>query len=218
MIVYGSSLSPFVRKTLAYAAEKGIEVENMPMPPNNADPAFRECSPFGKIPGFRDGDFVISDSTAIITYLEAKHPSPALIPAEPKSRARVVWYEEFADTILIAAMAKVFFQRFVGPTFFGQACDEEVVQKALTEELPPILDYLERTIPASGWLVDDRLTLADLAVATGFVNLAHIGVTVDKARHQKTAAYVEAILARPSFAPLIAQEKTFFAPPQAAAS
>ena len=30
MIVYGSSLSPFVRKVLAFAAEKGIEVELKP--------------------------------------------------------------------------------------------------------------------------------------------------------------------------------------------
>ena len=30
MILYGSSLSPFVRKVLAFAAEKGIELEARP--------------------------------------------------------------------------------------------------------------------------------------------------------------------------------------------
>jgi glutathione S-transferase len=66
-------------------------------------------------------------------------------------------------------------------------------------------------IPASGHLVDDRLTLADLAVASPFVNFGHCGITVDAGKHPKTAAFVESILSRPSFAPIVAQEKQFFA-------
>jgi glutathione S-transferase len=73
------------------------------------------------------------------------------------------------------------------------------------------VDYLEKVIPKSGFLVDDRLTLADLAVASPFVNFGHCGITVDAGRHPRTAAYVEGILARPSFAPIVAQEKQFFA-------
>lgn len=211
MIVYGSSLSPFVRKTLAYVSEKGLEVELVPTGLGNKDPAFREASPFGKMPGFRDGDFAISDSTAIITYLEAKFPQPPLLPTEPRSRARTIWYEEFADTILVACGGKLFFNRVVAPMFLGQEGDLAAADKAEKEELPPLLDYIEGVMPASGHLVDDRLTLADLAVASPFVNLAHVGVTVDAATHPKTAAFVEAILARPSFAPLVAQEKAFFA-------
>lgn len=211
MIVYGSSLSPFVRKTLAYLSEKGLTAELKPIGLQDKDPAFREASPFGKMPGFRDGDFAISDSTAIITYLEAKHPEPALIPAEPKSRARTIWYEEFADTILIATMGKVFFNRVVSPMFLGKPGDMALAESAEKVEFPPLIDYLERVIPDSGHLVDDRLTLADLAVASPFVNFIHCGITVDKATHPRTAAYVEAILARPSFAPIVAQEKQFFA-------
>jgi glutathione S-transferase len=211
MILYGSTLSPFVRKTLAYVSEKGLEVELKTIGIGEKDPAFREASPFGKMPGFRDGDFAISDSTAIITYLEAKYPTPALIPAEPASRARTIWYEEFADTILIACMGKLFFNRVVAPRFLGQEGDLAAADKAEAEELPPLLDYIERVMPASGHLVDDRLTLADLAVASPFVNFGHVGVTVDAATHPKTAAFVETILGRPSFAPIVAQEKAFFA-------
>ena len=53
MIVYGSSISPFVRKVLAFAAEKGLEVELKPSGLGNKDPEFLEASPFGKMPGFR---------------------------------------------------------------------------------------------------------------------------------------------------------------------
>jgi glutathione S-transferase len=64
-------------------------------------------------------------------------------------------------------------------------------------------------IPESGYLVENRLTLADISVASPFANLQHINVALDPARHPKTLAYVGKILARPSFAPMIEQETRF---------
>ena len=209
MIVYGASLSPFVRKVLAYGAEKGLELEHKPLGLGSDDPDFLEASPFRKIPGFRDGDFAISDSSAIIHYLEAKYPEPPLIPAEPRARARVIWFDEFADTILCACGAKMFFNRIVAPRFLGREGDLETADKAEKEELPPILDYLERTLPDSGWLVGDRLTLADIAVATAFANLRHLGVPVEAERTPKVAAFAERMLARPSFAGWVERESAF---------
>ncbi len=209
MIVYGSSLSPFVRKVVAFAAEKGIEVELKAVTPGSQDPDFREASPFGKMPGFRDGDFAISDSSAIVAYLEAIRPEPNLIPTEPRARARTIWFDEYSDTILFACGGKMFFNRIVGPRFLGVPGDEEVASRAECEELPPLLDYLEGVIPESGWLVEDRLTLADISVASPFANLRHLNVAIDPARHPKVLAYVEKVLARPSFAPMIEQETRF---------
>src|SRR4051794_13719652 len=120
MIVYGASLSPFVRKTLAFAAEKGIEVEHKPLGLGSDDPAFLAASPFRKIPAFSDGDFAISDSSAIIPYHDAIKPDPELSPVEAKARARTIWYDEFADTIFAACGAKMFFNRVVAPRFLGR--------------------------------------------------------------------------------------------------
>ena len=209
MIVYGSSLSPFVRKVLAFAAEKGIEVELKPTGLGNKDPEFLEASPFGKMPGLRDGDFAISDSSAIVAYLEAVKPEPNLIPTEAKARARTIWYDEYADTILFACGGKMFFNRLVAPRFLGQPGDEAVAAKAECEELPPLLDYLERVIPESGFLVEDRLTLADIAVASPFANLRHIDVVVDPERYPKITRYVAGILGRPSFSCWIERETAF---------
>ena len=77
MIIYGVSLSPFVRKAMAVFSEKGLDFDHQLVMPAADDPEFRECSPFGKIPGFRDGDFTLSDSTAIAHYIESKFPEPA---------------------------------------------------------------------------------------------------------------------------------------------
>src|SRR3954466_10182582 len=124
MIVYGNSLSPFVRKTLAFAAEKGIEVELVRAGVGQGPPEFKQASPFGKMPGFQDGDFLISDSTAIVTYLEAIKPEPNLIPTEARARARTIWYEEFGDTIIAACGGTMFFNRVVAPRFMGRPGDE----------------------------------------------------------------------------------------------
>src|SRR5688572_31608498 len=191
MIVYGASLSPFVRKVLAFASEKGIEVEHKVVGINSDDPEFNEASPFRKIPGFRDGDFAISDSSAIVAYLDAVKPEPNLIPAEPRARARTIWFDEYSDTILFACGGKMFFNRIVGPRFLGIPGDLELAAKAECEELPPLLDYLEGVIPASGYLVEDRLTLADISVASPFANLRHLDYAIDAARHPKVLAYVE---------------------------
>jgi glutathione S-transferase len=211
MIVYGSSLSPYVRKVLAFAAEKGIEVESRPIGPGSQDPEFREASPFGMFPAFRDGDFTISDSSAIVAYLEAIRPEPELIPTEARARARTIWYDEFADTIIGACATKIFFNRIVAPRFLNGEGNLAAADQAEYEELPPLLDYLERTIPESGFLVADRLTLADIAVASLFPNFSHAGVPIDGARYPKLKAYADGILERPSFKHWVDRETAFLA-------
>ena len=208
MIVYGSSLSPFVRKVLVFAAEKGIEVENSPLPPGAEDPGFLAASPFRKIPALRHGDFAISDSSAIIAYMDALRPEPNLIPTEPRTRARTIWYDEFMDTILFDCGRKMFFNRIVAP-IMGRQGDLEAADQAEREELPPLLAYLEGVIPESGFLVEDRLTLADVAVACPFVNFHHLRIVVDPVTYPKLSHYVATMLARPSFAPLIERETGF---------
>ncbi|HEY8593102.1 MAG TPA: glutathione S-transferase family protein [Sphingomicrobium sp.] len=212
MILYGSSLSPFVRKVLAFAAEKGIELElqagGIPRPTAE----FLEASPFGKMPALRDEDFALADSSAIIHYLEAKQPEPALIPSDPQMRGKTIWFEEFADTILFACGAKIFFNLVVAPRFLGRPGDPEVARNAELNDLPPVLDYLERVVPdGDGYLVGDQLTLADIAVSSPFANFRHTGTRVDPDRYPRTVAYVDRILARPSFAPWIERETEILA-------
>jgi glutathione S-transferase len=207
MIVYGASLSPFVRKTLAAAAEKGIEVQSKPTRFGQPDPEFEAASPFRKIPALRDGDFTVCDSSAIIHYFEATRPEPALIPTEARARAKVIWYEEFADTIMVGAAGPMFFNRIVAP-LLGMPCDEVAASKG-EKALEPVLDYLESQAPApGGYLVGDSLTLADLAVASPFANLRHL--KFDLSRWPKTQAWSDAMLARPSFAAMVATEAKMF--------
>ena len=211
MIVYGSTMSPFVRKVVAFAAEKAIELDIRSVRLGDDDPGFIAASPFRKMPALDDDGYTLADSSAICHYLEAKVPEPALIPADPKELGRAVWFDEYADTILFDCGRQMFFNRVVAPRFLGREGDLAVADKAEFETLPPILDYLEGAIPDSGYLVSDRLTLADIAVASPFANLAHCGVTIDAQRYPKVTRFAAAMLARPSFAASIARETAFLA-------
>ncbi len=211
IVIYGSSLSPFVRKAVVFATEKGIPFDLQPGGVRATDPDFAKASPFGKIPAMKDGDFMLADSTAIVTYFDAIKPEPNLIPTEPKARARAIWYEEFGDTLVAECGGKVFFTRVVGPKFLGIETDPAVADEAQKTLFPRLVNYLEGAIPASGYLVEDRFTLADIAVASPFATMAFADCAVDPKTHPKTARYLEGILARPSFAQLLEQEKAMLA-------
>jgi glutathione S-transferase len=213
MILYGSSLSPLVRKVLVFAAEKGIGLELQPTgaAPGQHSPEFIAASPVRKMPALRDRDFTLADSSAIVHYLEALHPEPNLIPIEPRARGRVIWFEEYGDTVLMPCGGKMFFNRVVAPTFLGRAGDSAIADAAERDELPPILAYLESVIPDSGFLVEDRLTLADIAIASPLANLPYMASGIDAGRYPRLAAYVSGILARPSFARWIERETALLA-------
>ena len=205
MIIHGGRVSPFVRKVIVFAAEKGIEVEVQAAGFGRGGDGYLNGSPFGKIPALEDGDFLLSDSTAIITYMDALRPGTQMIPAEPKARARTIWYEEFGDTVAQPVGAKIFFNRAVAKRLKREP-DLVAADKAEAEELPGLYAYLEGVLPDSGWLVEDRFTLADLAAGCPLINIGYVSDRLDAARWPKVAAWLGQVKARPSVATAMALE------------
>jgi glutathione S-transferase len=208
--VFGVALSPFVRKVRVALAEKQIPYDLVPVFGPQAPPDWKEMSPLGKIPAFKDGERTLCDSSIICTYLERTHPTPALYPKDAYEHARALWIEEFADTALIETIGQpIFFNMVVNPRFMGKEPDRARADKAFAESLPPRLEYLEAQLPASGHFVGDGLTIADIAVASPLTNLRHAGYDVDAKRYPKLAKHLDTMQARPSFATCIAEEKGF---------
>jgi glutathione S-transferase len=207
--IHGVNLSPFVRKTRAALAEKGIDCENVPvLPGGGGDPGWRALSPLGKIPVFEEDDgFTVPDSSVIIAYLERTRPEPALYPADPRDHARALFLEEYADTKLAETIGTPFAERIVKGRFIGDEPDEQAVREAL-DRAPELFDYLESLIEegAEG-IVGGRLSVADLAIASPFVNFHHAGEKIDAARWPRLAGYIATLHARPSFKALIAEER-----------
>lgn len=212
IIVYGAIMSPFVRKVLMLAAEKGVEVELRGGGMGRDTPEFAEASPFGKMPAMRDtsanddgSDFLLADSTAICAYIDAKHPEKPLIPAEPRARGQVIWYDEFADTILMAAGGKMFFNRIVLPHFMKREGDLAAADEAQVKDMPRLLAWLDGQLSGRAFLVGVDLTLADIAVAVMFNNIKGAGFAIDAVAYPDLARWLDTVTARPSIAGLNAK-------------
>lgn len=213
LTIYGSTVSPFVRKVRVVMMEKGLEYTLDPVSPFAPPPEFLEISPLKRIPAFRDSEVPepnhLSDSSVICDYLENKFPKPALYPSDPFQRARALWYEEYADSALAQAMGRGFFFERVVKKIMRAPVDEELCQKTLTETLPPMFDYLEKEIGDKEYLAGGAFSIADITVCTMLVNFEHAGGEVDPAKWPKLAAYVKRILARPSFKTFIDEERPY---------
>lgn len=211
MQVFGFPLSPFVRKVLLVAAEKGIEAESVAVSPRKPSAEFVAASPFRKIPALKDGDYTLSDSTAIAAYMDAVQPEPAIYPAEARARGKAIWFEEFADTIASAAGGKIVFNRFVGPKVVGVPGNEELAVQG-EADMVPVLAYLERVAPASGWLTGETFSIADISVASVLRTLEYAGFAPDPALYPQTVAWYERVRARPSWAAVADVEAEAVAP------
>ena len=209
MKLYGFPLSPFVRKVALILAEKGLEFEWEPSNPGAPTDEFLQVSPFSKIPGLRDGDFTLADSTAIAVYLDAKYPDPALLPAAPEARGRAVWFDEVTDTVLIPAAAPIVVNRFLKPKIFGQEGDEAAAAAAEETALKP-LGYLESQLGDDGWL-DGDFSLGDIALASAVKTLTYTGWNLDKADHRKLCAWYDRVTARPAWQQVAEREGAIFA-------
>jgi glutathione S-transferase len=93
---------------------------------------------------------------------------------------------------------------------FKRPGDESIAAAAEREELPLILDYLETVMPeGDGFLIGDRLTLADIAIASPFATLGHTGIEVVEQDHPKLARFLKRMFSRPSFSACIERERAF---------
>jgi glutathione S-transferase len=208
MKIYGFPLSPFVRKVVVDAREKGLDYELIPANPSQPSEEFLKVSPFSKIPAIADGDFNLADSTAIVTYLDAKYPEPALLPADPQARGRAVWFEEVADTILIPAGAPIVVNRFLRPNIFGTEGDEAAAV-AGEEAIKKPLGYLESAI-GGGWL-DGDFSIGDLAIACTVKTLGYTGWTLDPSSYPKLSAWYDRVTQRAAWQQAAEEETAVFA-------
>jgi glutathione S-transferase len=212
--ILGANVSPFVRKTRAFCAEKGIPYTLEQVSPFSPPPNWRELSPLGKIPVLEHDGRYINDSSVICAYLEKIHPQPPLYPSDPYEYARACWIEEFMDGgVVPIAGGSVFRPLALQPVLTGKPPDAATIaaaEKVVEEQLVPLLSYLESQLGTREYFVGNRITIADIAAASPFVNIRHAGYPPDPARFPNLAAFVTRMHARPSFKACIEEERPVF--------
>lgn len=209
-VVHGVNASPFVRKVRVALAEKGLDYKLNPVMPFGPNEEYRKISPLGKVPTYEEDGKYVNDSSVIIAYLERTNPEPALYPSDPYEFARALWFEEYADSVLIDNIGGIFFRKIVGPIFMNQPTNQAEVDDFWNNKLPPLFTYLESQIQAPEAIAGTRFSVADIALGSMFVNLGHAGYEVPKDKWPKLASYVAHQHARPSFKACIDEERAQF--------
>ena len=213
--IIGSYVSPYVRKVLVCLRLKGVAYEIDPIVPFMGDEAFSRLSPLRRVPVYIDEQATIPDSSVICQYLEDRHPTPALYPADIAQRARARWFEEYADSRLGDVLIwKLFYPVAILPYVFNKPRDKALIERTLSEDVPQVLEYLESQLPAAGFVCGE-LSIADVSIACFFRTAAFARFTPDAASFPKTAAYIARVLALPAFTELSVLEDALIRTPVA---
>ena len=96
-----------------------------------------------------------------------------------------------ASLLLASSCATIFRQRLLNPKMFNQPCEEEAVQDAINNVLPPLLAYLESVTPETGVLVGEHVSIADIGIVTCFAQARYGEYEVDSGQYPKLRAYLD---------------------------
>ena len=128
-------------------------------------PAYLKLNPNGRVPTLEDGTYVLTESHAIMQYLCDLTPGQALYPTETRARANVnrwlFWNaHHFAPAVSVLNWENVV-KKFLGR---GEPDPKEVARgEMLVTQCAQVLDA---HLAGREWVAQDKLTLADIALAT----------------------------------------------------
>lgn len=208
--LYGVPISVHTRKVILAARLKALPFEVVPVvpiDPSSLPPDWSTTSPTGLIPVIDDAGFTLSDSTAIVLYLERKQPEPALLPRELRAYATALSFDAWAGSELFRKLIYPLFQnQIAAPVMRKQPGDAAAIDAALQHAAPSAFAHLESRLGAA-FLVGDALSIADLSVVSNLLMFHYLGHHIDAARYPKLARYFRAQLDMPALASTLRDEK-----------
>ena len=211
MILIGMLDSPYVRRVAIALLRLGLPFEHRPISLFRGIDEFRAINPLLKAPTLvaEDGT-VLMDSTLILDYAQSLAPdAPSLSPSAPSARLAAYRLNGLALAVCEKAV-QIHYERNLRPP----EKQHEPWLERVRGQLAAGLDALERAAGVTGWLVEDRLTLADITVATafGFTQL-YLADVVPKASYPALAAFCARAEALPEFRAAPAEDGVRVTPP-----
>ena len=153
-------------------------------------PAYLALNPYGRVPTLEEDGFLLYESTAILDYLEATHPTPPLVPADARNRALVSMHMKLCDLQLSRQTGIIIFPK----RFLPKDRWDEAAMGQAKKEIDKHLEILERQLQGKEYLVADRYTLAEVCY-TPFV---HFFPLMEITPPPAVAAWTAHLLSRPS--------------------
>lgn len=196
-----NSLGPNPRLVRMFIAEKGIEIPTTEidvLAGENRRAPYTDLNPAGQMPTLLlDDGRSISETVAICSYLEDRHPSPPLLGTTPEQRAEALMWTLRVMHQITEPMANGF--RYAeGLDLFKDRI--HVIPQA-AEDLKAIgreqLAWLDGLMEGRDYLCGERITLADIILYCLADFFAGVGQPLDPSL-QNVKAWFERMSARPS--------------------
>ena len=201
MKVLDVALAPNPKKLRVYLKEKGLDlpIEQVDiMSGQNRTPDFlSRVNPLGGLPVLQlDDGSHLSESLAIIEYLEETHPTPPMLGATPLERARVRETERIADLGVLLAVGTIF--QNTSPFFAGRVKQSAEAAENARGRLAANLKVLDAKMGSKAYLCGDRPTIADCTLFAAFEFAGFAGAAIDFPGLPNLARWYEAFKQRPS--------------------
>jgi glutathione S-transferase len=164
----------------------------------NRRPEFRALNPAGKVPVLVDGDFVLTESVAIVLYLAEKYAKKGLLPAEPTARAQVNKWLLFTATELEQPLWRIARHTAIYPK--DKRLPDEVA--LARQDFQDMAAVMEEHMRGRQFLVGDSVTVADF-VAAYTLDWANEVQLLDASPEMR--GYLDRMYTRPKAPPRIAE-------------
>jgi len=193
MKLYHFPVSTFSRRVRVALLEKDIACELIEVDlPNGKQKEewYAALNPYMKVPTLVDGEVTLYESAAILTYLEATHPTRALTPPDVRGRALVDMHMRLCDAHVGRHAGAILLPK----RFLPEARWDRAAMDASRQELNRHFTVVERGFGDRQYLVGDAFTLADVA----YLPFLHFLALMEVSAGPKVQAWAERIRARPS--------------------
>ncbi len=165
--LYGSPVSNYYNKVKLVLLEKNVPFSEALAHPSKLDALALAASPLGKIPFIVTPEGTLCESQAIVDYLEAAYPTPALLPADPFLAAKVRELTTFVDLYLELVARELYRQAFFGGTV------SESAQARVKKQLDKNIAAFKQLAKFSPFIAGETFTQADCAA---FASLPLVGL------------------------------------------
>lgn len=178
MKLYYHPISTTSRPVMLFAAESGIPLDMQVVDlftGEHVKPPYAKLNPNKLIPTLEDGDFVLTENSAILKYLADKIDSPAY-PKELRKRARINERMDWTSTQLCSDLvyALVYPQIFDSHKRRSDEAQTATLERG-KERAQAWLKVLDENVlgPSNHYLCGDAITIADYHTAS-YVALAEV--------------------------------------------
>ena len=200
MLLYQFRMGTNPRRVIIYLSEKGIDVPRHELDYVNRmhrTPDYLAINPSGRAPTLiTDDGSAITESAAIVEYLEELYPEKPMIGSDALTRARVRSFERLGNDLIVRCqvwlwnLTDVFLAKEPEPS-------REVARRSYRYVLE-ILDIMEATIDDNAFLTGDTPTIADFTTFAIFQTARERFDQPLGADHPRLDAWYGRFRARPS--------------------